>query len=345
MPRNYKIAPRPDPEGNQFVTTDQIEPARTARTDEIPIIDVSCLYGGGAKAKMAAAGQLAAACQNTGFFFIVNHQVDPQLISETFAQARCFFDLPREEKAALAYNEQQRGYKAPGNITIPGYPPDYKEVLDFGVDFPADHPEVLKRTPLHGPNQWPDLPDFRSTLLTYYDAVCTTGFDLLRLFALALDLEETWFLPFHRDPFITWRIMRYPPQSDLPGQHGTAPHTDFGTLTLLSQHGTPGLEIHTAEGEWIEAPVIENSFVVNIGDLMACWTNDRFRSTAHRVINRSGENRYSIPLFYNPGFNTVVECLPSCQSSDNPARYDPIHYGEYITGIYGRIFSRTAAKT
>ena len=341
MPRNFKISPQPDRAGDLPVTSDHIESSRQASADEIPIIDISCLYGGGIEEKTKAARQLATACENTGFFFIINHRVDAQLIAAAFDQARRFFELPLPEKSALAFNDQQRGYKAPGNITIPGYPPDNKEVLDFGVDFPADHPEVLKGTPLHGPNQWPDLPGFRTTLLAYYDAVCATGFDLLRLFALALDLEETWFLPFHTDPFTTWRIMRYPLQSDLPGQHGTAPHTDFGTLTLLSQHQTPGLEIHTSGGEWIEAPVIENSFVVNIGDLMACWTNDRFRSTPHRVVNRSDEQRYSIPLFYNPGFNTVVECLPSCQSQGNPARYDPIHYGDYLTSIYGRIFSRT----
>ena len=132
--------------------------------------------------------------------------------------------------------------------------------------------------------------------------------------------------------------MNYPPHQPVPGQFGTAPHTDFGTLTVLVQDDCGGLEIYTRSGEWVQAPVVDGAFVVNIGDFMAYWTNDRFTSTPHRVINTSGQRRRSIPFFFNPSFDTVAECLPSCCSADNPARYPPMHYGEYLCKIYGRIF-------
>ena len=244
----------------------------------------------------------------------------------------------------MLFNNISRGYKGPGNIAIPGYKPDLKEVLDLGVDLAKDHPDVMAKKPLQGPNQWPPLPGFKDTLTTYFEEVSKVGYQMLRLFALALNLEEEFFLPFHKAPMITWRIMRYFPHKDISGQYGTAPHTDFGTITLLAQDEQGGLEVYSRDNEWIQAPHIADSLVVNIGDLMACWTNNQFTSTAHRVLNLSGQDRYSIPMFYNPGFDTVAQCLPSCSSESNPPQYEPIHYGEYVSRIYDRIFSNQQVK-
>lgn len=336
----FKVDPDGSPSGEVELDGGDIEPARAARPGEIPVIDVSCLHGGDGAAMRVAAEGIASACERIGFFYIVEHGVDWRSVEAVFAEARRFFDQPDAFKKRLLFDANDRGYKGPGNITVPGYPPDLKEVFDLGVDLPADHPEVVAGKPFHGPNQWPDLPGFRETLTAYYDSVSGLGNELMRLFALALDLDEDYFLPCHENAHVTWRIMRYFAGDYAPGQYGTAPHTDFGTITLLAQDDLGGLEVYSRDGEWIRAPSIERAFVVNIGDLMACWSNDRFTSTAHRVLNRSNRDRYSIPMFYNPAFDTVAECLPSCHDAANPPRYAPIRYGEYIGKIYGRIFSR-----
>ncbi|MGD2173041.1 MAG: 2-oxoglutarate and iron-dependent oxygenase domain-containing protein [Gammaproteobacteria bacterium] len=336
----FKVDPDGLPSGEMEFEARDVEPAREAGPGEIPVIDISSLFANRRDGMRYAADEIAAACERIGFFYIVGHGVHREIVDDVFRQARRFFDQPQAFKQRLLFDDNDRGYKGPGNIAVPGYPPDLKEVLDLGVDLPADHPDVVAGKPFHGPNQWPDLPGFREALTAYYREVGNVGYELLRLFALSLDLDETYFLPFHDNPHITWRIMRYFPGDYARGQFGTAPHTDFGTLTLLAQDDLGGLEVWSRDGEWIRAPHVPGSFVVNIGDLMACWTNDRFTSTAHRVINRSGRNRYSIPMFYNPEFDAVAECLPGCHDETNPPRYQPIHYGDYITRIYGRVFSR-----
>lgn len=342
-PTDFRIDPDGLPSGTAESEAGDIEPAREARPGEIPVIDVSCLSAKDSNAMESAAGQIGSACERIGFFYIVNHGVPQQVIDDVFEHSRRFFDQPQSFKRRLLFDANDRGYKGPGNIAIPGYPPDHKEVLDLGVDLPADHPDVVAGKPFHGPNQWPALPGFREALMTYYRQASSVGHELLRLFALALELDDSFFLPFHDNAHVTWRIMRYYPGHLARGQYGTAPHTDFGTLTLLTQDDLGGLEVYSRDGEWIRAPHIPGSMIVNIGDLMACWTNDRFTSTAHRVINRSGQDRYSIPMFYNPDFDTVAECLPTCCDESNPPRYEPIHYGDYIARIYGRIFSRGQA--
>ena len=339
----FKVDPEGPPPGETEIDVGDIEPARAARPGEIPLIDVSCLRSGDNDEMRAAAECIRSACERIGFFYIVDHGVPREVVDAVFVQARRFFDQSDSFKQKLLFDANDRGYKGPGNITVPGYPPDWKEVLDLGVDLPLEHPDVVAGRPFHGPNQWPDLPGFRAALSAYYDTVSRLGYELLRLFALALDLAEDYFLPCHENAHVTWRIMRYFPGDYAPGQYGTAPHTDFGTITLLAQDDLGGLEIYSRDGEWICAPHVPESFIVNIGDLMACWTNDRFRSTAHRVLNRSNRDRYSIPMFYNPAFDTVAECLPSCRDKFNPPRYAPIHYGDYIAKIYGRIFSRDQA--
>ncbi len=331
---------RVDPDGDSTPPPANDAGVRPARDGEIPVVDMQMLSAGGPD-RAAAVRVLEEACERIGFFYLVSHPVPDAVIENAFHHARLFFALPDDEKRALTVDDRQRGYRRTGTITVPGNPPDVKEVFEFGVDLPEDHPDVRAGKPMHGPNRWPSLPGFRSAMEAYCDAVTALGHKLLPGFALALGLAEDYFAPYHRNPAILWRLMRYPPTPDAPGQFGTAPHTDFGTLTLLAQDDKGGLELRLRSGEWIEAPHIPGSFVVNIGDLMAFWTNDRFTSTAHRVTNRSGAERYSIPMFFNPDFDTVVECLPGCATPDSPRRYDPIHYGDYVQTLTGRIFAES----
>ena len=328
---------RVDPDGDAVPPPLEDAQVRPAREGEIPVVDMRMLSSDGPD-KAIAAAVLAEACERIGFFYAVSHPVPDTVIKDAFAYSKLFFDLPDDAKQALAVDDCQRGYRQSGTITLPGNPPDKKEVFEFGVDLPLDHPHVRAGKPMHGPNQWPVLPGFRAAMEAYCDAVTALGHMLLPGFALGLGLAEDYFAPLHRDPAILWRLMRYPPTPREAGQFGTAPHTDFGTLTLLMQDDQGGLELRTRSGEWIEAPYIPGSFVVNIGDLMAFWTNDRFTSTAHRVTNRSEAERYSIPMFFNPDFDTVVECLPACATDENPPRYEPIHYGTYVETLTGRIF-------
>jgi len=326
------------PDGEAVPPPPQDAFARPARAGEIPVIDLRTLSHDCPDRDQALAS-LVDACERIGFFYVVGHGIPSYVIANAFHQARLFFDLPFDARQAAAVDGCQRGYRRNGSITVPGNPPDVKEVFEFGVDLPSNHPDVLSGKPMHGPNQWPDLPGFRAAMEAYYDKVTALGYALLPGFALGLDLPEDFFAPFHRNPAILWRLMRYPPTPQRPGQFGTAPHTDFGTITLLAQDELGGLEVQLRSGEWIEAPHIPDSFVVNIGDLMAFWTNDRFTSTPHRVTNRSDAERYSIPMFFNPDFDTIVECLPGAASPDNPSRYGPIHYGNYVETLTGRIFS------
>lgn len=306
---------------------------RPARDGEIPIIDVSALDSD------TAVQCMAEACARIGFLYVVDHGIPDSVVQGAFDHARVFFDQSEADKLAFTVDAYQRGYRRDGTITVPGHPPDVKEVFELGVELAEDHPDVVAGKPMQGPNQWPPLPGFRPAMETYFEVVSALGQRLLPGFARALDLPADFFAAYHREPTSTWRVMRYPPTPERLGQFGTAPHTDFGTLTLLAQDDQGGLEVRLRSGEWIEAPYVPGSFIVNIGDLMACWTNDRFTSTAHRVINRSDSDRYSIPIFFNPGFETVVECLPSCHTADNPPRYEPIHFGAYVEALTGHIFS------
>ncbi len=333
---------RVDPDGNSIPPPLEDAGVRPARDGEIPVIDMQMLCSD-SPYKAKAAGVLAEACERIGFFYLVSHPVPDAVIDDAFRYSKLFFGLSDDAKQALAVDDCQRGYRRDGTITVPGNPPDQKEVFEFGIDLPVDHPHVRDGKPMHGPNQWPVLPGFRPAMEAYFEAVTAVGHMLLPGFALGLGLPEDYFAPFHRNPAILWRLMRYPPTSVQPGQFGTAPHTDFGTLTLLMQDDQGGLELRLRSGEWIEAPYIPGSFVINIGDLMAFWTNDRFTSTAHRVTNRSDSDRYSIPMFFNPDFDTVVKCLPECATLENPPRYEPIHYGTYVETLTGRIFADPAS--
>ena len=314
---------------------------RRANPDELTLIDLAPLRDSRAAGKRVIADQIASACEDIGFFYITGHGVPAGVVDDAFALARRFFGQADTAKRAVRVNQWQRGYMAPAEITIPGHRPDLKEVFEIGVDLPPDDPDVLAGKPLHGPNTWPPLEGFRAAMEAYFDAVTAAGRSLLPAFALALDLPEDYFLGRYARPLVKMRIMRYPPMPAprQPDQYGTAPHTDFGVITLLAQDATGGLEVRLRSGEWIEAPFIEGAFIINIGDMLACWTNDRFTSTPHRVINRSDVDRYSIPIFYDSHYDTLAECLPSCQGPGNPPRYPPMRCGEYILGKYDRAYA------
>jgi isopenicillin N synthase-like dioxygenase len=322
-------------------TTVQLAPELVAAKRalrEIPIIDFSASLQGDAAARAATAQKIGAACREIGFFYVVNHGVPEALVAETYAQAKRFFALPPTQKAEIAIENSacHRGWFQVGAENLDPEKQkstgDFKEGIKVGRDLGPDHPRVRAGTPLHGPNQWPDLPGWRPVMQSYYDAMEQLGRQLLHAFALALGLEQKYFDGWLDTPMTTLGPLHYPPQAGriTEAQLGAGAHSDFGCLTILAQDENGGLQVRDATGAWIDAPPVPGSFVVNIGDMMERWTNGVFTSTLHRVINASGRERYSLPYFFDPDFAAPVACLETCLQPGETPKYAPTTAGQHL---------------
>jgi isopenicillin N synthase-like dioxygenase len=331
----------------------QLDPALTAAkclVAEIPVIDIAAFLHGTPAARASIARQIGDACRNIGFFYITGHGVPETLIAETYAEAKRFFALPANVKAdmAIEHSACHRGYFSTGGENLDPAKQktgDLKEGYKIGRDLSADHPLVKAGTPLHGPNQWPaDLPGWRETMTAYYNAMEALGREMLHAFALALDLPETYFDAWLTAPMTTLGPLHYPPQTGniTEAQIGAGAHTDYGCLTLLAQDNAGGLQVRNAAGQWVDAPPIQGSFVVNIGDMMERWTNGVFTSTLHRVINISGRERYSLPFFFDPDFHTPVACLDTCRGAG--AKFPPTTAGQHLLDKINESFTYHNAK-
>ncbi|MDF1872344.1 2-oxoglutarate and iron-dependent oxygenase domain-containing protein [Vannielia sp.] len=310
---------------------------RAASRDEVPVLDLAPLIEGGDITALAA--ELDAACRNTGFFYIKNHGVPEMVLNAVFGATRRYFALgPEQREADLMHPTFRRGYMPQGVTKHPGFKADLKESYEVGVDLPLDDPDVVAGTPLHAPNQWSDnLPWLREAAESYFNEMRALGERMLRLAGLAVGMPEEHFLQFNKKPMVQMRLFHYaqqPEAGEAEGQHGAAPHTDYGLLTLLAQDPIGGLELQTRQGEWVKAPYIDGTFVVNIGDMFQRWSNDRYFSNKHRVVNLTGRERYSIPLFYNLDYDAPLECLPSCLEEGEAPRHAPTTVGEYLTGRF-----------
>lgn len=294
-----------------------------------------------------AAAEIDAALREVGFVTVVGHGVSSEVKQAYFDAMREFFGRPLEEKEAIAIGKSahHRGYvgfeaesldgalgnadDAIGTATAG----DLKETLDTGTEYPSDHPLVVAGTPLHGPNQWPRLPGFREAYDAYRSAVIEAALRMQRGLAMALGLAPTFFEDQPGDTMFHLRLIHYPPQSRVtpaPGQLGCGAHTDYGTLTVLADDGVGGLQVQQRSGEWVDVVVPDGHLVVNIGDLMAIWTNDRWVSNPHRVVNPPGVDRYSSPLFVTPPFHLRIETLPTCLDADGRSRHAPLVAGPYL---------------
>ena len=301
---------------------------------EIPLIDVAPYLADVPGAAQRAAAELRFAFENVGFYYLRGHGVPQALIDTAYAEAARFHAQPIEQKLALKVDEHNIGYmpiarKPPPNAAAQGKKPSQNEAYFLRRERGTDDPDVLSNRRFHAMNKWPqesDLPGFRSNMLAYMSTLEALCQKLVKLYALALELPEGRFDSCFARPHMILRMSRYPVIDGADESVASlVPHTDSGFMTLLPPNKVQGLSIQLPGGRWMDAPGVEDAFVVNGGDILHRWTNERFLSTPHRVRNVSGQLRYAVPFFCDPDHDTVIDCLPTC----GPAKYPPIKFGDY----------------
>ena len=319
--------------------------SRRAEFHEIPLIDIAALGHAGA-AEEAVVAAIAQASRDVGFFYVSNHGVPEAHRTRMFAECERFYALPQAQREALKLTNSPlyRGYLQIGlrgaNQTRAR---DLLEAFHVGPELGADDPAVRAGKPLHGPNQWPAaLPAFREAILAYYDDMGVLMERLLQGFALAAGLPRQALHHQYRKPLTQMRLLHYPAQAaHVDDMLGARAHRDVGVFTILMQDDVGGLEVCNDAGEWIVAPPIPGTFVINVGEMLKFMTNDGFASALHRVVNRSGRERYSIPFFVNPDYDAVLTPLPSFGGAEAPAA--PIHAGEHMAAFYRNLWPSAGA--
>ena len=316
---------------------------------KLPVISLKPLLNEDGNSASTAAS-LAHACRESGFFYIVDHGIDLARFQYLELLSRQFFALPLDQKMRLRMElagRAWRGYFPVGAELTSGLP-DQKEGLYFGSELSSDHPKVASGVPLHGANLFPELDGFREAILGYLDEMTHLGHTLMRGLALGLELDANYFRArYTTDPLILFRIFHYPPLPDSATSESTwsvGEHTDYGLLTILRQDEIGGLQIKSGD-RWIDAPPIENSFVCNIGDMLERMTGGLFRSTPHRVRNRSARGRLSFPFFFDPNWDARIQPIRTPETASAATRWDGENafdfsgtYGDYILRKVARVF-------
>ncbi len=307
--------------------------------DRIPIIELSAGETATGAADAALGARLLEVYSTVGFGYIVGHGIDDQLVAAVFEQSRRFHALTLEQKMAIELDARHRGFIPIGvstdvtttlaTVTKPNQSESFMMMREAGPDDPG----VRAGAYLAGPNQWPaGLDGFRKVLHDYDAAMCALAHRIVVALAAALG-DEAGVIAGSFDPPTTWlRLLHYPPRpaaapDDL---YGSAPHIDFGCITLLAQDDIGGLQVRTPDERWVDATPIPGSFVVNVGTMLHRWSNGRLLATPHRVINTSGRERYSVPFFYDPDVATVIEPLASCVEPGAEPGFGPLHFGEFL---------------
>lgn len=283
----------------------------------IPILDWQ-RFAGGTDAR-GFVTDLGHACRETGFFLLEGHGVPDHLVAEVFEMGDAFFALPVAEKRTLDIraNPHNRGWAAEGSEALDEKSGvmDRKEAFNVGYDLTPDDPRVVAGEMFRGVNVWPEVPGFRETMLSYYEAVLNLGRALHKAFEQDLGLEPGYFAPHFTEPMATLRVLSYPAGTE---GIGAGAHTDYGSITLLMTDGVAGLQVKPRGGDWTEVPHVPGAFVVNIGDCLMRWSNDIYVSTPHRVLPPA-RSRRSIAFFMDPNPDSVVAALPGTGEAKYPA--------------------------
>jgi len=316
---------------------------------DVPIIDIAPSLAGDTAAQRRVAAAIGEACRDIGFLVITGHGVQQDLIDRVEAASRDFFDLPLDEKMKVGRPapDVTRGYipiraealeRGRGKAGAPG---DLNESFMIGpLDAPGD---AYHRGPAAGkhfhPNLWPERPvELQPAWTAYFHAMSALAQHVMRLFALALDLPEQFFDAKIDRHISRLRVRNYPAPATPPepGQVRAGAHTDYGSLTILKTEAKPGgLQVCNRAGQWVDVPVVPDCYIVNIGDMMARWTNDRWVSTLHRVVNPPMEQaavsrRQSLVFFHNPNYDAEIECIPTCLAPGAQPKYEPTTSGEHL---------------
>lgn len=291
---------------------------------EIPVIRL------GQRPDAEIAADFRTAYGTTGFGYITEHGIDPDLIAALFDASRRFHALPMEQKMAVAVDRSHRGYipintstdvnSTLATVTKPNQSASFMMMREDKVTRPEEY--------LSGPNRWPELEGFREVLEAYAGAMTALGNRLMKIAMQATEVTNINVMHAFDTPTIWLRLLHYPPQPAASPEdlYGSAPHTDFGCLTLLVQDDVGGLQVKTPAGNWVDVPRLPGSIVVNVGDMLHRMSNGRLLSTPHRVINRSGRERYSCPFFYDPHVNTVIEPLPGTGAP----KFPPLKFADFL---------------
>ncbi len=316
-----------------------------ADAQTIPIIDL-------ADPPEKAARELRAALTEVGFYYVVNHGVARDLIRATYAEVARFHALPLERKMQVRIDRHNVGYLPMKGDTLRTSvvqtvtKPNFNEALFIARDLPPDHSEVKADRRFRSANQWPaDLPGFRETIVSYCDTLEQLVLRLMPLYAGALNLPPRYFeMPFS-DMQYKLRATHYPPQEvRVEDEFGIAPHTDTSFLTVLAPNDVPGLAIRLRDGTWMDAPAIPDAFVVNGGQMLLRWTNDRFLATPHRAVNRSGGERYALAFFCDANIDWPIASVPTTVGPDKPPKYPTTWYTDYMALYQKRTYDLLAAE-
>jgi len=328
------------------MTADQyLARGESGETTVVPVIDIGP-YLRGEDGAGTVVEQIRHACAEVGFFVLSGHDVTPELLGRMRAVSSAFFDLPDEEKRRhTSVPGETMGYVPMGRENLAATldldrPADLKEIFDIRRPDLPDDPYYGSRMGrrLFRPFEWPARPDgFARTWTEYYRAVESLAARVMEVFALALELPADYVTDKTDRSVDYLRVTNYPAQDTppAPGQLRAGEHTDYGTLTLVATEDVPGgLQVRTRSGEWADVPHVPDSFVVNIGDMMAQWTNDAWVSTLHRVANpdtgAASARRQSVVFFQNPNYDTVIAPIETCVTPADPARYEPVPAGEWL---------------
>jgi isopenicillin N synthase-like dioxygenase len=308
-------------------------------TEEIPTLDIAPYLAGERGGREEVAARLREISMTVGFFYLKGHGVPRSLIEGLFAQSRRFHALPEAEKRKIPLFSvgsfksgyaalEEDGYGRTNINIVQDAKPNRVAKFSINREGGSGGRSMTEAERNAVVNVWPDsLPGFKETLQQYHAMIESLGRRFLPLWAVSLKLPPDYFDRFFATPHLTMSLLYYPPQKDVGNrQYGIAPHTDNALMTFLAQNDIPGLAVRMPSGHWRAVDVVPDTLLVNTGNTIVRWTNDEYLSTKHRVINTNDRDRYSVPCFFGPSGDAVIEVVPTCQGPSRPPRYEPMTY-------------------